>query len=103
MGRRALWAGLLGFVGGAAIGLLLAMLVAYAWFDVFHLPAPNDDPKPGIALLGGLVPIAMTIGCVSGAIGMVRRVRTGRPIRLPATVFALAVATVLVGLAVIVS
>lgn len=103
MGRQALWAGLLGFVGGAALGLLLAMLVAYAWFDVFHLPSPSDDPKPGIALLGGLVPISVAVGCVAGAVGMVRRARAGRPIRLWATIFSLAIATVLIGLAVIVS
>lgn len=103
MRGRAALAGLLGFVGGAAVGLLLAMLIAYLWFDVFHFPAVDDDPKPGIALLGGLVPISTGIGGVAGALGMVRRVRTGEGVRLWTIAFALAIAAVAIGLALVVS
>jgi len=103
MGSRATLAGLIGFVGGAAIGLLLAMLFVYAWFDIFHLPSPNDDPKPGIALLGGIVPIAMAAGGMSSAIGMVRRSRAGRSTRLWYAIFGVALLIVVVGLAAVVS
>ncbi len=103
MRGRALLAGLLGLLGGAAGGLLLAMLVVYLWFEVFHLPPIDDDPKPGIAMLGGIVPIAVGIGSLAGAIGMVRRVRSGRDVRRWSMAFAVTIAVVLVGLALIVS
>lgn len=103
MRGRAALAGLLGLIGGAAAGLLLAMLFVYLWFDVFRLPPLNDDPKPGIAMLGGIVPIAMGIGGIAAAAGMVRRTRAGRPVRNWVIAFVLTIALVLAGLGLIVS
>ncbi|QNE31715.1 hypothetical protein F1C10_07060 [Sphingomonas sp. NBWT7] len=103
MRRRAVLAGLLGLVGGAAAGLLAAMLLVYLWFDVFHLPAMNDDPKPGIAMLGYAVPILAGLGAAGGATLMVRRVRTARATNFWAAAFAVAILVVVLALFLIVN
>ncbi|WP_085810445.1 hypothetical protein [Sphingomonas sp. TZW2008] len=103
MGKRAALAGLLGFVGGAAAGLLAAMLLVYLWFDVFHLPAMNDDPKPGIAMLGYAVPIMAGLGAVGGATLMVRRARSARATTLWAAAFGIAILVVVLALFLIVN
>ena len=100
---RAVLPGLLGLIGGAAAGLLLAMLLVYLWFAVLHLPPLSNDPKPGIAMLGWVVPIWMVTGGISGATDMVRRVRAGRRLGAWAWVFGLSIVAVMVSLGVIIS
>ncbi len=102
MRGRAAGAGVAGLIGGATLGLLLALAFVYLWFTVLKLPAFNDDPKPGITMLGGIVPISMAIGALAGAVGMVRRAQAGRPLRIWVAIFAAALVVALVGLGMIV-
>ncbi|ONF96280.1 hypothetical protein [Sphingomonas jeddahensis] len=101
-GRVAL-AGLTGLVGGATLELLLALAFVYLWFTVLKLPAFNGDPKPGITMLGGVVPISTALGALVGAVGVVRRAKAGHPLRAWLATFAGALVVALAGLAMIVA
>lgn len=103
MAGRAVLAGTAGLVGGAALGLLAALLFVHLWHNVLRLPPLNDDPKPGIAMLGGVVPISMALGALLGTIGMVRRVRRGQSLRPWLILFGIALAVTLAGLIAIIS
>jgi hypothetical protein len=100
---RVAGAGIAGLIGGATLGLLIALAFVYLWFAVLKLPAFNDDPKPGIAVLGGVVPISIGLGALAGSIGMVRRAKAARPLRLWLVIFATALAIALVGLGMVVA
>ncbi|MDF2493098.1 MAG: hypothetical protein K0S66_32 [Sphingomonas sp.] len=103
MSGRAVLAGAAGLIGGAAIGLLVALAFVHLWHNVLGLPPLNDDPKPGIAMLGGVVPISMGTGALLGTAGMVRRARREQSLRLWLVVFAVALAVILAGLAAIIA
>ena len=103
MTGRAVLAGTAGLVGGAALGLLAALLFVHLWHNVLRLPPLNDDPKPGIAMLGGVVPISTGLGALLGTMAMVRRARRGEPLRRWMILFALALAITLAGLVAIIS
>ncbi len=100
---RAAAAAVLGIVGGVLLGLLAAMLVVWVWFDVLHLPPPNDEPKPGLEVLGLTAPVLMGLGGIGGAWVMVRRVRAGRRLGAWGWVFGLTIVLVAAWLGVIVS
>jgi hypothetical protein len=103
MRGRLAGAGIAGLIGGATLGLLLALAFVYLWFTVLKLPTFNDDPKPGITMLGGIVPISMAAGALVGAVGMVRRAQAGHPLRAWLVAFAGALVIALAGLAMIIA
>ena len=82
---------------------MAALAFVYLWHNVLSLPPLSDDPKPGIAMLGGVVPIATTAGAMAGAAGMIRRARQGKSLRKQMMVFAAALVLILAGLIAIVS
>lgn len=103
MAGRATLAGVAGLIGGTALGLLAALAFVHLWHNVLKLPPLNDNPKPGIVMLGGIVPISMAAGAMLGVLGMVRRAQRGQSLRAWMLIFAAAVATTLAGLVVIIS
>lgn len=103
MTGRAVLVGTAGLVGGAALGLLAELLFVHLWHNVLRLPPLNDDPKPGIAMLGGVVPISIGLGALLGTSGMVRRARRGQSLRAWLILFALAVVVTLAGLVAIIA
>ena len=103
MRGRAALAGAAGLLGGAALGPLAALAFVYLWHNVLSLPPLSDDPKPGITMLGGVVPIATIAGAMAGAADMIRRARQGKALRGRIMVFAAALALILAGLIAIIS
>jgi hypothetical protein len=69
--------GLLGFLAGAMVGLLAAVLALFLWYDVLRSGDHGGDGLEGAATFMLLAPPLALAGGVAGAFWLARSARAG--------------------------
>lgn len=98
--------GRLGLVGlgvliGAGAGLIAGFALALAWFELFRLPALDNDPK-GLSTVMIIVAPSIAVGATAAPMWLLRRRAAGARIGGPAAILAVpALAAVLIAVALV--
>ena len=80
--NRRIGLALLGFAGGAVVGVLATFGAVWLWFDLLGMKGPGTGPKPGLDWLFTLGPVLTLGGGTAMAWWTLRRDRAGESVAL---------------------
>lgn len=83
---------LLGFAGGAVVGVIATLVAIWLWFDVLRMRGPGTGPKPGLDWLFTLGPVLGIGGGIAMAWWTLHRHRSGDSVALQTLFGAIGVA-----------